>query len=225
MRVLAWFAVCANARALLFRRQLVIVQCNKCGRVMTDQDLPQERAPLSAFEYWQQSVQAWADFSERTSRIMMSQIGGHDTGNRPSLDPDAETLASEMLRTLSDLHLRPHSMAGSAVVDWFDNFQRPISASKTDRAAADGDDGVTAPDRLNAPIGDADDLTRIKGIGPKLSARLNELGIYHFKQIANWSEEQSEWVDEYLAFKGRVTREKWVNQARALSANGSATLH
>ncbi|MEM9842398.1 MAG: hypothetical protein AAF767_07105 [Pseudomonadota bacterium] len=210
---------------------------------MTDQDLPQERAPLSAFEYWQQSVQAWADFSERTSRIMMSQIGGHDTGNRPSLDPDAETLASELLRTLSDLNLRhwqntarfleglpswmqmPHSMAGSALVDWFDNFQRPISASKTDRAAADGDDGVIAPDRLNAPIGDADDLTRIKGIGPKLSARLNELGIYHFKQIANWSEEQSEWVDEYLAFKGRVTREKWVNQARALSANGSATLH
>ena len=78
---------------------------------------------------------------------------------------------------------------------------------------------------LPSPEGPADDLTRITGIGPKLSARLNDLGIYHFKQIAAWTKTEAQWVDEYLAFKGRVGREKWIKQARALTANGSALIH
>jgi NADH-quinone oxidoreductase subunit E len=60
-------------------------------------------------------------------------------------------------------------------------------------------------------------LTEIKGIGPKLSERLNELGIYHFDQIAGWSEAQAEWIEDQLAFKGKVRREGWIDQARQLA--------
>ncbi|MGR3570944.1 hypothetical protein [Brevirhabdus sp.] len=78
----------------------------------------------------------------------------------------------------------------------------------------------TAPERLDAPRdGQGDDLTRIKGIGPKLAQQCNDMGIYHFDQIAGWSEQEVAWMDDNLkGFRGRVTRDEWVPQARALSA-------
>ena len=207
---------------------------------MSNSNLPKESEPLSPWDYWQESLQTWTEFSQRTGKILFNQFGGR-TPSTKALDPDSETLASELLRSLSDMNLRhwqntarllesypawmrmPHSMTGSALVDWFDSFQR-----QKGQVQAPADPGVSVearPDTLSAPNGAADDLTKIKGIGPKLSKRLNALGIYHFKQIAEWSEDQAQWVDDYLAFKGRVAREAWISQARILSANGSATVH
>jgi predicted flap endonuclease-1-like 5' DNA nuclease len=76
------------------------------------------------------------------------------------------------------------------------------------------------PEALSAARGGkADDLKEIKGIGPKLEVLCNTLGFYHFDQIANWSEDEIAWVDENLeGFKGRVTRDEWVAQAKALAA-------
>ncbi|WP_225204483.1 hypothetical protein [Novosphingobium huizhouense] len=68
--------------------------------------------------------------------------------------------------------------------------------------------------------GEADDLTRIKGIGPKLNARLKELGVTRFAQIAAWSEADLAGIDAQLgAFAGRPKRDAWVEQA-ALLAGG-----
>ena len=69
-----------------------------------------------------------------------------------------------------------------------------------------------------ARAGKPDDLTRITGVGPGNSQRLNGLGIYHFDQIAAWSRDEITWVGTYLAFPGRIDRENWVGQAKALSA-------
>ncbi|WP_417767816.1 NADH-quinone oxidoreductase subunit E [Stappia sp.] len=66
--------------------------------------------------------------------------------------------------------------------------------------------------------GKADDLKRIKGVGPKIEGILNELGIYHFDQIAVWTEENKAWVDTRLKFKGRIDREDWIAQAKVLAA-------
>lgn len=66
----------------------------------------------------------------------------------------------------------------------------------------------------------ADDLKIIKGIGPKLEALLHSLGFFHFDQIAAWTDAELAWVDDNLeGFKGRVVREDWVGQARALVAD------
>ena len=71
--------------------------------------------------------------------------------------------------------------------------------------------------------GGADDLKMIKGVGPKLEIMLNELGFYHFDQIAGWSAAEVAWVNDNLAgFKGRVSRDNWVEQARKL-ASGQET--
>ena len=74
------------------------------------------------------------------------------------------------------------------------------------------------PRALPAPRhGTPDNLRQIRGIGPKIEASLHEMGIFHFDQIAAWTPENIDWVDARLAFKGRVTREAWVEQARTLS--------
>ncbi|MBM1814338.1 endonuclease [Pseudosulfitobacter pseudonitzschiae] len=94
------------------------------------------------------------------------------------------------------------------------------AAATTKRApvAADG-----KPEMLDAPReGGADDLKQIKGVGPKLEALLNEMGIYHFSQVAGWRKKEVEWADQNLVgFKGRVSRDEWVKQAKVLAKGGS----
>lgn len=65
-----------------------------------------------------------------------------------------------------------------------------------------------------------DDLKQISGIGPKLEAKLHGLGIYTFAQILAWSDAEVEWMDQHLNFKGRILREDWRRQAKALFDGG-----
>ncbi|UOA14377.1 NADH-quinone oxidoreductase subunit E [Sulfitobacter dubius] len=75
------------------------------------------------------------------------------------------------------------------------------------------------PAQLDGPReGGADDLKKIKGVGPKLEQMLNGMGFYHFDQIAQWGPEEVAWVDQNLeGFKGRVSRDTWVEQAARLA--------
>jgi predicted flap endonuclease-1-like 5' DNA nuclease len=85
------------------------------------------------------------------------------------------------------------------------------------------DSGETAkPAGLAAPRGGgkADDLKRIKGIGKQNEGRLHGLGIWHFDQIAAWTDEEVRWVGHFLAFPGRIEREEWVAQAKVLAEGG-----
>lgn len=78
------------------------------------------------------------------------------------------------------------------------------------------------PERLKAPRGGkADDLKEIEGIGPAMEKLVNELGFYHFAQIASWSDADVALVDsEMKTFKGRITRDKWVAQAKIIVSEG-----
>ena len=82
----------------------------------------------------------------------------------------------------------------------------------------------TKPATLTAAReGGADDLKRIKGIGPKLEKLCNTMGFFHFDQIAAWTPEEMAWVNANLeGFKGRATRDKWIEQAKLL-ASGAET--
>jgi NADH-quinone oxidoreductase subunit E len=63
-----------------------------------------------------------------------------------------------------------------------------------------------------------DDLKKIKGVGPKLEALLHKLGVFHFDQVAAWGADEVAWVDDNLeGFKGRVSRDEWVNRAKTLA--------
>lgn len=66
---------------------------------------------------------------------------------------------------------------------------------------------------------EGDDLLRMKGLGPKLGDRLAELGVTRFDQIASWDEADIDRIDEQLGtFRGRIRRDKWLQQARFLAA-------
>ena len=69
--------------------------------------------------------------------------------------------------------------------------------------------------------GGPDNLKLIKGVGPKLEALMHSLGFFHFDQIAAWTPQEAAWVNDNLAgFKGRVTRDRWQEQAKILAAGG-----
>lgn len=72
--------------------------------------------------------------------------------------------------------------------------------------------------------GRADDLKLISGIGPKLEQKLNSIGIWHYEQIAAWSQGNIDWVNAAISFRGRIEREKWVPQARQLVQDAGASL-
>jgi large subunit ribosomal protein L21 len=71
---------------------------------------------------------------------------------------------------------------------------------------------------LDAPKGEADDLKKISGVGPKLLGVLNENGVYHFWQIAEWGADEIAYMDDKLSFKGRIERDGWIEQAKTFAA-------
>lgn len=82
---------------------------------------------------------------------------------------------------------------------------------------------VVPPAAAAADATDADDLTRIKGLGPKLRTLLAGLGVTRFAQIAAWTEADIARIDAQLgAFAGRPTRDNWVEQARPLAGGDTA---
>lgn len=82
--------------------------------------------------------------------------------------------------------------------------------------AADGKPEMLSKARANG----ADDLKLISGVGPKLEGTLNELGVYHYDQVASWRKKEIEWVDARLRFKGRIERDDWIAQAKILAKGG-----
>ena len=86
----------------------------------------------------------------------------------------------------------------------------------------EGSEEGTKPATLTAAReGGPDNLKEIKGVGPKLEQLLHSMGFYHFDQIANWTADEVAWVNANLeGFKGRVTRDNWVEQAKILASGG-----
>lgn len=89
-------------------------------------------------------------------------------------------------------------------------------------SAGTGEASPPAPVASPPPAAD-DDLTLLKGVGPKLAARLAELGVTRFAQIAALSPADAEALDAQLgSFQGRMARDRWIEQARYLAANDRA---
>ncbi len=70
---------------------------------------------------------------------------------------------------------------------------------------------------LKKPLGSPDDLKLIKGVGAVLERRLNDAGFFHFWQIADLRKAQMDALEAVLRFPGRMARDNWKAQARALA--------
>jgi small subunit ribosomal protein S1 len=88
--------------------------------------------------------------------------------------------------------------------------------AKAAPAAKSDGKSLDARGRLSAPQGEADDLKKIKGVGPAFEKKLNEAGIFHFWQIAGLTAEQVAGLEEELSIQGRFERDGWKDQANSL---------
>jgi NADH-quinone oxidoreductase subunit E len=146
----------------------------------------------------------------------------------PEKAPEPELAASEPVTKSSGSVIEPSTdLPGQNELanrkgSWRYQSDAPASsASQSTAEAPKAPAGVgSQPEGLNAArSGAADNLKMIKGVGPKLEGELNALGFFHFDQIAEWGAADVAWVDENLVgFKGRVSRDNWVVQAKALAA-------
>ncbi len=97
------------------------------------------------------------------------------------------------------------------------------AANEVTAAAATGEVTEATAVSPAAPVATGDDLTKLKGVGPKLSARLAELGVTSYAQIAAWEAADIAAVDAQLGtFAGRATRDNWVEQAGFLARGDHA---
>lgn len=132
---------------------------------------------------------------------------------------------AEIARLSHEVEAKSATVEESAAQDMREEITAPPAAPEVEpepelAVAEEQESGERQPQALEAPQeGGADDLKKIKGIGPKLEQLCNGLGIYHFAQIAAWQSAEVAWMDSNLkGFKGRVSRDDWVSQAKTLAA-------
>lgn len=98
-----------------------------------------------------------------------------------------------------------------------------VDIGAMDNPPAEGLAGARAKFKgIDEPRGEADDLKRITGINGKLEQRLNDVGVFHFWQIADLDADNMQLLDRTLRLKGQVERDKWVDQAKKLVAAEAA---
>jgi NADH-quinone oxidoreductase subunit E len=169
------------------------------------------------------SVQLAADQRDTIKRIDGSEVPltapWHDLGANHAPAPSSVALNEEPVK-ITAKGAPPKAAAPKPEPKAAAPKPAEPAPAKTETAPEAG----TRPEALDAPRdGKADDLKKIKGVGPKLETLCNEMGFYHFDQIANWTEAEVAWVDDNLkGFKGRVSRDAWVEQAKLL-AEGKET--
>jgi predicted flap endonuclease-1-like 5' DNA nuclease len=138
--------------------------------------------------------------------------GGQGQGGMP---PEHAALLAELddCRTALENALAPAAVPGEQEVD-----SGAIASAAAAAAGAMGLMGLASGVEPPPASAEPDDLQQISGIGPKIAGILHELGVRRFEQIAAWSPEEVRAINAQLRFKGRIEREAWIPQAKALIA-------
>ncbi|PCJ75397.1 MAG: NADH-quinone oxidoreductase subunit NuoE [Rhodobacteraceae bacterium] len=169
-------------------------------------------------------------YEDLTAEKFRDLLKAFENGEVPTPGPQNGRFAAEPLGGLTSLKDKTGEAANGSVAlanalgDTIKRIQgdevpiitKPKPKTKTAAAAGQG------PTMLDGPReGGGDDLKKIKGVGPKLEADLNDKGVWHYDQIAAWTEAEVKWADDNLVkFKGRVSRDDWVGQAKLLAEGG-----
>jgi NADH-quinone oxidoreductase subunit E len=133
--------------------------------------------------------------------------------------PQTRSLTQAIAKSVEDASRRigsaqqtPHDNNGSDIVASAESPNDLAAGLRDGKAANDEKLGVVYHKRPER----CDDLTLLRGVGDALQTKLHELGIFTFRQIAQWSDEIIHEFDVRLAAKDRIRREQWVKQARNL---------
>jgi NADH-quinone oxidoreductase subunit E len=132
----------------------------------------------------------------------------HSAANANKADPEVEQVSKQ--------RSGPKTKAEPAAA-----FKAPETKVPSAKTAKPSLEDKSRPAGIDKPAL-VDDLKLISGVGPKIEGVLHTLGIYTFAQVASWKKAEREWVDGYLSFHGRIDRDDWVKQAKALAKGGVA---
>ncbi len=174
-------------------------------------------------------VQIGKDFYEDLTAEQFADIlDAFGRGEVPVPGPQNGRYAAEPLSGLTSLKefesgRTKYNASASRAVEFGDTVARVTSGGGAVRPVArateatEGDDAAKPAMAAKPAAGEADDLKRISGVGPALEKLLNDMGVFHFEQIAKWTDAEVSWVDQnLLRFKGRASRDNWVKQAKLL---------
>lgn len=162
------------------------------------------------------SVQLATDIGDTIKRIDGTEV--------PLLAPWQGKAANSPKKPAAKAKVAPKKAAPKPVSKAPASEAKSIAKPKPSAASVATTTGPIAPGKkprtMKAPRkSGADDLKLIKGVGPKMEGLLHGLGFYHFDQVSKWSADEVAWVDQNLeGFKGRVSRDAWVDQAKSLAA-------
>ena len=139
----------------------------------------------------------------------------------PPVAPAPPPLADEPIVAAAAFDATPASIAAEMAEP--EAEPAPERVAEPAPVAAPSPPSAPAPTPALAPAATAPDLTQLKGLGPKLVAKLAELGITSVDQIAALTPDQAQDLDARLGnFRGRLARDRWVEQARLLAAGDRA---
>jgi NADH-quinone oxidoreductase subunit E len=156
-------------------------------------------------------------------RVNSAPEGGATTLTDPSLFDGSKNLITTLPNLPSDEPEAAEAEATGkpeAAAPTNTKREEPPAGKKTLIDAGKKVETGERPEALTIDPAAYDDLKRIKGIGPANEDALNELGIYTFKQIAAWTPENVDWVEDFMSFPGRIEREDWITQAKTLAEGG-----
>lgn len=160
--------------------------------------LVQRRAEEAAASQEQAVVAPRANVAVATGGVAVLERGGQSLADQASGVAMPDVVPEPMVRAV------PASEAKKATVETGKSAATVTSVSS--KQVDDQDDAEAK-----------DDLKRISGVGPKLEGLLHDNGIYRFEQIARFSPEDIQRLDEQLGFKGRIERDDWLTQAKELA--------
>ncbi|MBL8545672.1 MAG: hypothetical protein JNL81_04365 [Hyphomonadaceae bacterium] len=210
-----WVAREATARAAFLEEEL-----RKAREPAPMPEAPVESEPFAANADVDMLLRWRMLYLERRVAHLQSQAAGEPepalAPAQPVVDPDRWKWRARYLESrVRHLEQRPVQVVVAA----------PAQIAATEQPVR----AVPAPSRRAKPPvlgaarnGAPDDLTLIEGVSLLQQTTMYSLGVFHFDQIAAWSEENVAWVDQYLRLQGRIEEQEWLEQARELAAHGPA---
>jgi predicted flap endonuclease-1-like 5' DNA nuclease len=128
------------------------------------------------------------------------------SGKRQRLTRDTDERDGPYVASSERPYVKPPQKEGAGVAD-------EVAHAATDVAGE-----VLGVAVAHAPAGSADDLQQLKGVGPKFVARLTELGITRFDQLAGLNPNEAAHLDERMGpFQGRLAKDRVIEQADYLA--------
>ena len=156
-----------------------------------------------------------AEVTRLEAALAKTETAGPPENSEPVEQPEQESADPDTVEP-DQGHDDAPSADLAATEDGVD--EQPDADDEADATAVTDEAAPPVPDGLlsERPV-EVDDLKRIKGVGPVMEDVLNSKGIYLFRQVANLTPREVDWVNEAIdAFPGRIQRDRWVGQAQQL---------